>query len=192
MVSKWIGEQLQKKHDKPFFLACGIYRPHEPWFVPKKYFDLFPLDKIQLPPGYQENDLDDVPPIGQTIGRNRYFAHIQEQDQWKQGIQGYLASIAFSDAMVGRVLDALESGPHRDNTICCSMERPRLAPWGKGTLAKIHRLARLYEGSADRSSSKTVSWIACRHIAWRMRATSEPAEFISNPFRTLRTWDSVQ
>ena len=32
-VSKWIGEQLSKKHDKPFFLGCGLYRPHEPWFV---------------------------------------------------------------------------------------------------------------------------------------------------------------
>ena len=53
LVSKWIGEQLRKKHDKPFFLACGIYRPHEPWFVPKKYFDLFPIEDIQLPPGYR-------------------------------------------------------------------------------------------------------------------------------------------
>ncbi|HCN28086.1 MAG TPA: iduronate-2-sulfatase, partial [Verrucomicrobiales bacterium] len=32
-VTKWIGEQLQRPHDKPFFLACGLYRPHEPWFV---------------------------------------------------------------------------------------------------------------------------------------------------------------
>lgn len=117
LVSKWIGEQLEKRHDRPFFLACGIYRPHEPWFVPKKYFDQFPLDEIQLPPGYREDDLDDLPLAGQKAGPNRYFAHIQEHGQWKKGIQGYLASIAFSDAMVGRVLDALERGPNRDNTI---------------------------------------------------------------------------
>ncbi len=43
-VSKWIGEQLGRKHEKPFFLGCGIYRPHEPWFVPKKYFEPFPLE----------------------------------------------------------------------------------------------------------------------------------------------------
>jgi arylsulfatase A-like enzyme len=117
LVSKWIAEQLAEKHDKPFFLACGIYRPHEPWFVPKKYFDLFPLDTIELPPGYREDDLDDLPPAGQKRGPNRYFEHIRRHGQWKQAIQGYLASIAFADAMVGRVMDALNDGPNRDNTI---------------------------------------------------------------------------
>ncbi len=116
-VSKWIGEQLQQEHDKPFFLGCGLYRPHEPWFVPKKYFEPFPIDSIQLPPGYKADDLDDVPAAGVRAAKNRYFAHIQEQGQWKQGVQGYLASIHFADAMLGRVLDALESGPHANNTI---------------------------------------------------------------------------
>ncbi len=117
LVAKWIGEQLGRKHDKPFFLACGIYRPHEPWFVPQKYFDQFPLDRIQLPPGYLEDDLADLPPAGQRRGPNRYFAHIRAHDQWKRGIQGYLASIAFADAMVGRVIKALDDGPNRSNTI---------------------------------------------------------------------------
>jgi arylsulfatase A-like enzyme len=117
LVSKWIGDQLSKKHDKPFFLACGIYRPHEPWFVPKQYYDMFPLKDIQLPPGYKEDDLADLPAAGKRRGPNRYFAHIQKHAQWKNGIQGYLASIAFADAMVGRVLESLEKGPNRDNTI---------------------------------------------------------------------------
>jgi arylsulfatase A-like enzyme len=117
LVSKWIGEQLSKQHDKPFFLACGIYRPHEPWFVPKQYFDQFPLEQIELPPGYKEDDLADLPPAGRKRGPNRYFPHIRKHGQWKQGIQGYLASIAFADAMIGRVMQALQQGPHRDNTI---------------------------------------------------------------------------
>ena len=117
LVSQWIGEQLSKEHDKPFFLACGIYRPHEPWFVPKKYFEPFPLESIQLPPGYKADDLDDLPSAGKKRGPNRYFEHIQKNDQWKQGIQGYLASIYFADTMLGRVLDSLESGPNKDNTI---------------------------------------------------------------------------
>ena len=116
-VSTWVGDQLRQKQEKPFFLACGLYRPHEPWFVPKKYFEPFPLDSIKLPPGYKEGDLDDVPETAVRRARNRYFAHIQKHDQWKQGIQGYLASIHFADAMLGRVLDALESGPNANNTI---------------------------------------------------------------------------
>jgi arylsulfatase A-like enzyme len=116
-VTKWIGEQLQRPHDKPFFLACGIYRPHEPWFVPKKYFEPFPLESIELPPGYKADDVDDLPPAGQRLARNRYFAHIQKHEQWKKGIQAYLASIHFADAMLGRVLDALEKSTQRDSTI---------------------------------------------------------------------------
>ena len=117
LVTKWIGEQLQRAHDKPFFLACGIYKPHEPWFVPKEYFAPFPLETIQVGPGYKADDLDDVPPGGQKLARNRYFEHIQKEAQWKKGIQAYLASIHFADAMLGRVLDALEKSPQRDNTI---------------------------------------------------------------------------
>lgn len=116
-VTKWIGEQLQRPHDKPFFLGCGIYRPHEPWFVPEEYFKPFPLESIQPGPGFKEDDLDDLPPAGKKLGPNRYFEHIRKQGQWKKAIQAYLASIHYADAMLGRVLDALEHGPHRDNTI---------------------------------------------------------------------------
>lgn len=116
-VADWVGAKLREKHEQPFFLACGIYRPHEPWFVPKKYFDLFPIESIQLPPGYKEDDLADLPPEGKKAGPNRYFAHIRKHGQWKQALQAYLASIAFADAMLGRVLLALEEGPNRERTI---------------------------------------------------------------------------
>jgi len=116
-VADWVSGQLRRKHDRPFFLACGIYRPHEPWFVPKKYFELFPLDEVQLPPGYKEDDLEDLPAAGKKRGPNRYFAHIRRHDQWKPAVQAYLASIAYADAMLGRVLGALEESDHRDDTI---------------------------------------------------------------------------
>jgi len=117
LVTKWIGEQLSRSHDRPFFLGCGIYKPHEPWFVPRKYFEPFPLESIEPGPGCKAEDLDDVPPAGRSLARNRYFPHIQRQKQWMRGVQAYLASIHYADAMVGRVLDALENGPHRDDTI---------------------------------------------------------------------------
>jgi len=46
LVSEWVSKQLQKQHAQPFFLACGIYRPHEPWFVPRAYYKKFPLEQI--------------------------------------------------------------------------------------------------------------------------------------------------
>lgn len=117
-VADWVGEKLMNPVEgQPFFLACGIYRPHEPWFVPKKYFDMFPIEEVQLPPGYKEDDLDDLPPSGKRAGPNRYFAHIRAHGQWKAAVQAYLASIAYADAMLGRVLDALDASPRRDNTI---------------------------------------------------------------------------
>lgn len=116
-VADYVSAKLMEESDQPFFLACGIYRPHEPWFVPKKYFDMFPLEDVQLPPGYKEDDLDDLPPAGKKAGPNRYFAHIRNHGQWREGVQAYLASIAYADAMLGRVLDTLDKSPNRDNTI---------------------------------------------------------------------------
>ena len=129
-VVEWVGKRLSQKREKPFFLACGIYRPHEPWFVPKKYFDAFPIDEIKLPPGYLGHDLEDIPNRGKQLARNRYFAHILEQNQWKQAIQGYLASIHFADAMLGYLLDALEKGPNANNTI--------VVLWSDHGLSLIH------------------------------------------------------
>ncbi len=114
----YISDQLEKEHDRPFFLACGIYRPHLPWYVPKEYFDLFPLDSIQLPK-YLDSDTADLGARAQemiTRGGN-YHKHVIEADQWKKAVQGYLASIAFADEMVGRLLQKLASSPYKDNTI---------------------------------------------------------------------------
>jgi arylsulfatase A-like enzyme len=114
----WVSEQLQRNHEKPFFLACGIYRPHLPWYVPKKYFDMFPLQSIQIP-AILENDLDDLGDRARDIAHRggNYHRHVLHADQWENAIQGYLASIAFCDAMVGKLLDALENSRYARNTI---------------------------------------------------------------------------
>ena len=110
-------EKLKQKHDKPFFLAIGLVKPHMPWSVPKKYFDQFPLDQIKLPP-YQEDDLEDIPPAGVSMARPEGdHAQMLASDRWKEAIQAYLATTAFCDAMVGRLLDGLEQSEYRDNTI---------------------------------------------------------------------------
>ncbi len=110
-------EQLHQKHDKPFFIACGIHKPHMPWFVPKKYYDLFPLESIQLPK-VPDNDLDDVPTAGYKMAHPETdHAAILKSGRWKDAVQGYLAAGAFTDAMVGRLLSEFDKSDYRDNTI---------------------------------------------------------------------------
>ena len=116
-VASYGIEKLKGKHEKPFFLALGFVKPHMPFAVPKKYFDRFPLETIQLPPT-KPDDLDDVPPEGQDMaGHGELHAKIVESGRWKEAVQAYLATISFLDGQVGRVLDALEKSPYRKNTI---------------------------------------------------------------------------
>ena len=117
-VASWAAQVLHEKHDKPFFLAAGMFRPHIPWFVPKKYFDLYPLDSIVLP-AVKDDDLADVPPFARRVALNQHSRHdlIVSTGNWKRAVQAYMACISFSDAMIGRMLDALDSSPHRANTI---------------------------------------------------------------------------
>ena len=119
-------EYLQRKHDpstgsgrgKPFFFACGIYHPHLPWYVPKKYFDMYPLDEIKLPEA-PKDDLDDIPKAGQALAKTRRsdLEKITAAGKHKHAVQAYLASITFADAQFGRLLDALEASDYADNTI---------------------------------------------------------------------------
>ncbi|MBP89503.1 MAG: iduronate-2-sulfatase [Planctomycetaceae bacterium] len=103
---------------EPFFLACGLFRPHLPWYVPQKYFDMYSLDDIVLPE-IREDDLDDLPAEGLKFAkaRRRDFETIRNADKWKHAVRAYLASISCADARIGRVLDALDKSPRTKNTI---------------------------------------------------------------------------
>ena len=121
---------LKEQHDKPFFLAIGLIRPHLPWYVPQKYFDMYPLEKIILPKTIS-NDLGDLPEMGKIMATTIYgtagnpqvtrefsdHEFILKNNQWKKAIQGYLASISFADAQIGRLLDALKKSRYNTNTI---------------------------------------------------------------------------
>jgi len=110
-------DQLNRKHDKPFFLACGLRKPHMPWNVPQKYYDMYPLDSIVLPTVIP-NDLDDIPAAGIDFAKPKGdHAAILKSGQWKNAVQAYLATITFCDAMLGRLFDAFEKSAYRDNTI---------------------------------------------------------------------------
>lgn len=115
-VVDWAVGELAKKRDKPFFHAVGIFRPHIPWYAPKKYFDLYPVKDVVLPK-VKDDDLADVPSAGHRSIRKAWHRWIVSNGEWRGAVSGYLASISFADAQVGRLIDALDRSPHAETTI---------------------------------------------------------------------------
>ena len=115
-VVSWAARQLEAKFDRPLFLGVGIYRPHIPWYVPQAYFDMHPLEHIELPATVPD-DLDDVPGSERYASNQRVHRWVLESGNWERGVQAYLASISFADAMVGRLLDALDASGRAEETI---------------------------------------------------------------------------
>ena len=116
-MATWTAAYLGKKHDRPFFLACGFKKPHMPWQVPGKYYDMYPVDEVKLPE-VPDDDLEDVPAAGKRMAKpDGDHARVVGRDNWRYAVQGYLATITFVDGQVGRILDALDTGPNKDDTI---------------------------------------------------------------------------
>lgn len=118
MVATKAVELLEKyaASDTPFFLGVGFYKPHTPFVAPRKYFDLYPKDRIRIP-HVPSDYLSTLP--GPAV---RNLSVHKEQNNLSDSlalcaIQGYYAVISFMDAQVGRVLDALEKSGLRENTI---------------------------------------------------------------------------
>jgi arylsulfatase A-like enzyme len=123
---EWAAEVLSRPHeDEPFMLCLGIGRPHSPLIAPQEYFDMFPLDEIELSPQILAGDVDDCAQImrdGDTTTTSWGFKKFKlfydngGEESLRKWTQAYLACIAFADACIGKALDALWSGPHADNT----------------------------------------------------------------------------
>lgn len=116
---EWATEQLNNREfDKPFFMAVGISKPHLQWWVPQKYFDLYPLDEIVLPETIP-NDLQDI--------LNKWDEPARPHDTWTrveqfgqrhdEAVQAYLANISFVDDCIGVLLDGLSKSQYAENTI---------------------------------------------------------------------------
>ena len=103
---------LAENKNNPFFLALGFFRPHTPHTAPKKYYDLYSTDKIQIP-GNLDADLKDIPKIAFW----KPSTWEMKEAELKELVRGYYASITFMDAQLGRVLDKLEELDLVKNTI---------------------------------------------------------------------------
>ena len=99
-------------------MAAGIYRSHLPMYAPEAYFKGHPTESIALL-ALKADDLEDVPPAGKAMAAHRAddFKLVVESGKYRELLQAYMASVSFADAMVGRLLDALDAGSAAHNTI---------------------------------------------------------------------------
>lgn len=117
-------EQLKRRdRERPLFLACGIFKPHSPFFAPPKYHE--GVEGIPMPKRL-EDDWDDLPEGAQALMKKKKWfwqgmTNLEEKHpgSYRRFIEAYAACCAFADAQIGRVLDALDESGRSDNTIIC-------------------------------------------------------------------------
>ena len=118
-IANWGVEQLSGRHDKPFLMAIGFYKPHQPFFAPRKYFDLYEASPVTLPPTIA-GDLYDVPQAGRDLATIPWTSGthktVMQHNAWQDAVGAYLATVSFVDALVGRVVDALDRSGYAGNT----------------------------------------------------------------------------
>jgi uncharacterized sulfatase len=111
-TARRIARIIEERRSGPFFIGCGFHKPHLPWVAPRKYFDMYSLDRIKLP-ATPANDRDDIPPLALTF--NPSDAKMTDH-QRREAIRAYHAATSFMDAQVGVVLDTLDRLKLWDNT----------------------------------------------------------------------------
>lgn len=141
MRANWAAAVLGRQHETPFFLGVGFYAPHYPNYAPAKYFAQYD-PKSLWQPTVKEDDLDDIPPAqrkARTGRKKSVYDKVVELGILDESRLAYMACITYVDAMVGRVLDALDRSPYRDNTIIVlwsdnGFHLGEKGQWGKHTL----------------------------------------------------------
>ncbi len=139
--ANWAVEVLGRTHEKPFFLGVGFYAPHYPNYAPAKYFEQYD-PKTMWRPAVKEDDLDDLPPAqrkARLARKKSVYDKVINLGILDEARLAYMACISYADAMVGRVLDALDKSPYRDNTIIVlwsdnGYHLGEKGQWGKHTL----------------------------------------------------------
>ena len=134
-VVRRLGEHSRESSGTPFFMGVGFIRPHTPLIVPQRFFDMFPVDEIDLPtilegdvedtfasmirglPNGSEPDSSRTEDMGSLLYRQLVASYDSRDEALRHFIQAYLASIASVDEQIGRILDTLESSGLVDNTI---------------------------------------------------------------------------
>jgi arylsulfatase A-like enzyme len=119
-----IAEMSSEPQERPFFLGVGYIRPHTPLHAPKKFFDMFPRDAIELP-AIKEGDINDTHYLDNFPSTSKgplHFRRLKEsyptiEEGLRTYLQAYLACVAAVDEEIGKIIDAVDASPFCDNTI---------------------------------------------------------------------------
>jgi arylsulfatase A-like enzyme len=129
MHAQWAAKRIKEMDasadEKPFFMGIGFVRPHTPLYAPQRFFDMFPIDEIELSMIKEGDAIDtyykDIYPA--DIKGLRYYRTLKEsyggdaEMGLKHFLQAYLACVAFVDEQIGTVVDAVNNSKFKDNTI---------------------------------------------------------------------------
>lgn len=117
LIDGWLARQavrtLEQRGERPFFVAVGFHRPHTPYVAPRRYFELYANEPVELPPVAPSSAFAATPL--QSL-RSSKFEHFTTRQQ-REIIRAYRACVTFVDAQVGSLLDALDRLDLWKNTI---------------------------------------------------------------------------
>lgn len=115
-VERAVTSFLRSAPPQPFFCAAGLYKPHLPWHVPQRFFDLYDEQAIALPV-VRDDDLDDVPPIAREWALTPPDHElVTSRGQWRPAVRAYLACISYCDHLVGRIVASLDAAGLAERT----------------------------------------------------------------------------
>ena len=113
-IANAVVNLIQKQGASPWFIGCGFMKPHDPFIAPKKYFDLYPPEKLQL--WRDPADMTPAPPLALAGGYQQAFDKFTDKERL-EFLRAYCATASYMDAQLGRVLDALDKGKLWDKTV---------------------------------------------------------------------------
>lgn len=113
--------RMLKEKDEPFFLAVGFMKPHLPFNAPKKYWDLYNRNDISLPSNYLQPESTPRQAF-HNFGELRHYYNVPEEgpvseEMAKELIHGYYACVSYTDAQIGKLMDALDELELAENTV---------------------------------------------------------------------------
>ena len=115
-VTNWCEDKISETGEGPFFLACGLYKPHLSFSVPDRFHERFAADQVALPP-FRPDDHEDIP---QVARQRMFYGDFQKtvlSGRWGEVVSNYLAAINYTDENIGRLIQKLRDTGQYDNTI---------------------------------------------------------------------------